>query len=182
MGIFFGRLNVKLIDRLIANENHRYLQPYRTIKTGEMGWNLFFKLCNRLDICSTRWKEESLRPSKCTGLKCTLMLMHDRHKVEQQSSIQENTKLHRFLELTLLAYLNREDLYCDIFAHQLGFPNTTKAPPSFDFQQLQWFQTHMGRWRSLSRILNRQVKPVEISFLLYNRRIIRMSSSCHHDW
>lgn len=109
------------------------------------------------------------------------MLMHDRHKVEQQSSIQENTKLHRFLELTLLAYLNREDLYCDIFAHQLGFPNTTKAPPSFDFQQLQWFQTHMGRWSSWSRILNRQVKPVEISFLLYNRRIIRMSSSCHHD-
>lgn len=35
-----------------------------------------------------------------------------------------------------LTYLNREDLYSNIFAHQLGLPNTTKAPPSFDFQQL----------------------------------------------
>lgn len=58
----------------------------------------------------------------------------------------------------LITYLNREDLYCNIFAHQLGLPNTAKSPPSFDFQQLQWFETHQGWWRSWPGVLKNRFK------------------------
>lgn len=44
--------------------------------------------------------------------------------------------------MLIITHLEREDLHSDVFAHQLGLPNAAKAPPSFDFQQLQWFKTH----------------------------------------
>lgn len=77
------------------------------------------------------------------GLKTFLIVRHTGHLlIHINQRIPSNTKIPFCFFLVLFTYLNREDLYSNIFTHQLGFPNATKTPPGFDFQQLQWFESY----------------------------------------
>lgn len=50
-------------------------------------------------------------------------------------------------------HLEREDLDSHKVIHELCLPDTAKATPSLDLQQLQRFQAHERGWRRRSRFL-----------------------------
>lgn len=55
------------------------------------------------------------------------------------------------------AHLQREDLDSHKVIHELSLPNTAKATPSLDLQQLQWLQAHQRGWGWRPRVLGKQV-------------------------
>lgn len=52
-----------------------------------------------------------------------------------------------------LAHLEGEDLDSHKVIHELCLPDTAKAPPSLDLQQLQWLQAHQRGWGWRARVL-----------------------------
>lgn len=50
-------------------------------------------------------------------------------------------------------HLEWEDLDSYKVIHELGLPDTAKAPPSLDLQQLQWLQAHQRGWGWRPRVL-----------------------------